>query len=96
MEYEVDKWDLEGSEELFKPLNKKNEKDVEGARDYCDEHEFLYGNHTCEPIWKKNGNLDKYEIVVHQNKKDKLKLIKKRDGKKKKKQKTKVFKSKQA
>ena len=28
MDYEIDKWDLEGSEELFKPLNRKNKKDL--------------------------------------------------------------------
>ena len=87
MEYEIDKWDLEGREDLYEPLNKKNEKDVKGTREYCDEHEFLYGNHTCEPKWKKNGDLDIYEIVVHKNKKTKLDFVKKRDGKKTKKKK---------
>ena len=65
MEYEIDKWDLEGSEQLFEPLNRKNKKDLRMVNEYCDEHEFLYGNHTCEPIWEeKTGNLKKYEILI--------------------------------
>jgi len=84
MEYEIDKWDLEGKKDLFKPLNKKNKKDVEGTRDYCDEHEFLYSNHTCEPIWERGtGNLDKYEIIVHPNKTTKRKFVENRNKKRK-------------
>ena len=89
MEYEVDKWDIDENSDLYKPLNKKNKRDVEMTREYCDEHEFLYGNHTCEPRWKRNGELDIYEIVIHPNKKAKLDFVKKRDGKSKKKKKKK-------
>ena len=82
MEYEIDKWDLEDIDD--KPLNKKNKKDVEMARDYCDEHEFMHSNHTCEPKWKwGQGDLDIYEIVLHPNKTAKLKLVKKRNKKRK-------------
>ena len=82
MEYEIDKWDLEGSEELFQSLNKKNKKDVEMARDYCDEHEFMYSNHTCEPKWKwGQGDLEKYEVTIHKNKKAKMKFVKERNKK---------------
>ena len=77
MQYEVDKWDIDENSDIFKPLNKKNKKDIEGTREYCDEHEFLYGNHTCEPIWEeKTGNLKKYEILVHTTKTKKRKFNK--------------------
>ena len=90
MQYEVDKWDIDENSDIFKPLNKKNKKDIEGTREYCDEHEFLYGNHTCEPIWEeKTGNLKKYEILVHTSKKEKRKFVELRDGKKRKKKKKK-------
>ncbi len=84
MEYDIDKWDLEDRKDLFEPLNKKNKKDVEGTRDYCDEHEFLYGNHTCEPIWERGtGNLKKYQIIVHSDKATKRKFVEKRNKKRK-------------
>ena len=79
MQYEVDKWDIDENSDIFKPLNKKNKKDIEGTREYCDEHEFLYGTHTCKPIWERGtGNLKKYEVVVHHSKKDKIKFVKNR------------------
>ena len=87
MNYEVDKWDLEDIDDT--PLNKKNKRDVEMAREYCDEHEQYYGGQTCEPTWKKNGDLDIYVRTVHHNKKDKLNFVKNRDGEKKKKTKKK-------
>ena len=87
MEYDVDKWDMEEFDD-YSVLNNKNPRDVEMAREYCDEHEFLYGNQTCEPVWDEvTGELKIYEIIVHQKKKDKLAFVKKRDGKKKKKKK---------
>ena len=49
MEYDVDKWDMEDFDDS--PMNNKNERDVKMAREYCDEHEFNYKNHTCEPTW---------------------------------------------
>lgn len=81
MEYEIDKWDMEDFDNA--PLNKKNIKDVESTRDYCDQHEFYYGNHTCEPTWKKNGDLDIYQIKVHENKTAKRKFVKQRNKKNK-------------
>ena len=87
MDYEIDKWDIEDIEDA--PFNKKNKDDLRMTREYCDEHEFLYGNQTCEPTWKKNGDLDIYEIIVHRNKKSKLDFVKKRNEKKTKKKKTK-------
>ena len=50
MQYDVDKWDIEENSDLYKPLNKKNKRDVEMVDEYCKEHEFLYGNQTCKPI----------------------------------------------
>ena len=94
--FEIDKkWDSDKFDEFdTSTLNKKNKEDVEGTREYCDRHEFYYGNHTCEPIWDDvTGDLSKYEIVVHQNKKDKLKFVKKRNEKKTMKKKAKKKKS---
>ena len=85
MQYEVDKWDMGDIDDT--PFNKKNKDDLRMTREYCDEHEFLYGSQTCEPTWKENGDLDIYEIIVHPNKKAKIEFVKKRDGKKKKKKK---------
>jgi len=79
MEYDVDKWDMEEFDTSV--LNNKNPRDVEMAREYCDEHEFLYGNHTCEPTWEENGDLDKYIIKIHDNKTAKLKFVKQRNKK---------------
>ena len=78
MQYDVDRWDIDEDDDIFKPLNKKNKKDLEGANEYCREHEHYYGSDTCEPIWKRGGDLDIYEIIVHPNKTAKRKCIKKR------------------
>ena len=80
MQYEIDKWDIDENADIFKSLNKKNKRDVEMVDEYCKEHEFLYSNQTCEPIWERGtGDLDKYEVIVHLKKKDKLDFVKKRD-----------------
>ena len=76
MEYDMDKLDMEDIDN--KPLNKKNKKYLESANEYCREHERYYGNQTCEPTWKRGGDLDGYEIIVHLNKKARKKFIKKR------------------
>ena len=69
MEYDVDRT----------ILNNKNERDVEMAREYCDEHESAYKEDTCEPIWKKNGELDKYMVEIHESRKAQEEFIKKRN-----------------
>tara|TARA_R100001082_G_scaffold41399_1_gene21995 strand:+ start:529 stop:804 length:276 start_codon:yes stop_codon:yes gene_type:complete len=79
MEYEVDKWDMEDFDDSV--LNNKNPRDVEMAREYCDEHEFYYKNHTCEPTWEDNGDLDKYIILLHENQKKRDAFVKKRNKK---------------
>ena len=81
MEYDVDKWDLEDIDDT--PLNKKNKRDVEMVREYCNEHEAYYGSQTCEPIWKRGGDLSIYEIIVHPNKTTKRKFVEKRNKKRK-------------
>ncbi len=42
------------------------------ARDYCDDHERVYSEHKCKPIWCGDcGYLSKYEIFVDWDKKAK-------------------------
>ena len=62
-------------------LNNKNERDVEMAREYCDEHEFYYKEHTCEPRWHENGDLDTYIVTLHHNIKEKKEFVKERNKK---------------
>ena len=82
MEYDVDRWDIDENDEIFKPLNKKNKKDLEGINEYCREHEQYYGEHTCEPKWKwGQGDLEMYEVVLHPNKTAKMKFVKERNKK---------------
>ena len=63
-------------------FNKDNERHVEMAREYCDEHEFLYSTHTCEPTWDENGDLDIYLVTLHENQKIRDAFVKKRNKKK--------------
>ena len=60
-------------------LNNKNERHVEMAREHCDEHEFLYSTHTCEPTWEENGDLDIYLVQLHDNQKVRDAFVKKRN-----------------
>ena len=69
MEYDVDRT----------ILNNKNERDVEIAREYCDEHESAYKEDTCEPTWKKDGELDIYMVKLHENQRVRDAFIKKRN-----------------
>ena len=62
-------------------LNNKDERDVEMAREYCDEHESAYHTHTCKPTWKKDGDLDMYMVKLHENQKERDAFIKKRNKK---------------
>ena len=68
-------------EEQRSVLNNKSERDVEMAREYCDEHEFFYKTHTCEPTWKKDGDLDIYIVKLHENQKERDAFVKKRNDK---------------
>ena len=62
-------------------LNNNNKRDIEMAREYCDEHEFYYKEHTCEPTWKDNGDLDMYVVTLHDSIKAKKEFVKKRNKK---------------
>ena len=62
-------------------MNKKNPRDVEMAREYCDEHEYRYQRHSCEPTWKENGDLDIYLVTLHENQKKRDTFVKKRNKK---------------
>jgi len=79
MEYDIDNWDYEEMDRTI--LNNKSERDVEMAREYCDEHEFSYKAHTCEPTWKKDGELDIYMVTLHENQKVRDAFVKKRNKK---------------
>tara|TARA_A100001201_G_C4020095_1_gene180329 strand:- start:48 stop:299 length:252 start_codon:yes stop_codon:yes gene_type:complete len=68
-------------DEIQSVLNNKNPRDVEMAREYCDEHEFYYKNHSCEPTWEDNGDLDKYIVLLHENQKIRDSFVKKRNKK---------------
>ena len=43
-----------------------------------------YKNHTCEPQWEENVDLDKYIVTLHENQKKRDAFVKKRNKKKKK------------
>ena len=77
MEYDIDDYD----ETDRTNLNNKRERDVEMAREYCDEHESAYHTHTCKPTWEKGGDLDKYMVKLHENQKVRDAFIKKRNDK---------------
>ena len=79
MEYDIDNYDFEDYDDS--PLNNKNERDVKMAREYCDEHEASYHTHTCEPTWKKDGELDIYLVKLHENQKVRDAFVKKRNKK---------------
>ena len=77
MEYDIDDY-----EEIDRTtLNNKSERDVEMAREYCDEHEFSYKSHTCEPTWKKDGELDRYMVKLHENQRVRDAFVKERNKK---------------
>ena len=75
MEYDIDDY-----EEIDRTtLNNKSERDVKMTREYCDEHEAYYNSHTCEPTWKKDGDLDRYMIELHENQRVRDAFVKKRN-----------------
>ena len=57
-------WELDKFEEEYPSMHNKNKRDVELAKDHCEEHERIYGS-LCEPKWcKECGHLHIYEITV--------------------------------
>ena len=79
MEFDVDDWEFDEFDDTA--LNNKNPRDVEMVREYCDEHEFSYKSHTCEPTWKKDGELDRYMVKLHENQRVRDAFVKERNKK---------------
>ena len=52
--------------------NKKDgtptEYDVVRAKEFCLKHKMVYPHHICEPIWDKNGVIERYNIIVNHRK----------------------------
>ena len=70
-------WKLESGREL-PTLHKDIEQDVKLAKEYCENHTFVYGN-ECEPIWcKECGYLDKYIVTISENSKENPKFDKRK------------------
>ena len=46
-------------------LHKKNKLYVKMAKDYCEQHEFMYSPDKCKPVWcKKCGYLEIYRVII--------------------------------
>ena len=57
-------WELDRFEEEYPSSHKKNKIDVKRAKEYCEDHERIYGS-KCKPIWcEECGHLKIYEIIV--------------------------------
>ena len=57
-------WELDIHEEEYPSLHKKNKKDRELTKEYCEDHERIYGS-LCEPVWcDECGHLRIYSITV--------------------------------
>ena len=39
--------------------------DIIRAKEFCLKHEMVYPHHKCEPVWDKNGVLERYNIIVN-------------------------------
>ena len=51
-------------------LYKKKRMDRKLTKEYCEEHEMLYSNTRCKPLWRKCcGILDHYVITIIDTKK---------------------------
>ena len=54
------------------------EEDVKLAKEYCENHAFVYGN-ECEPIWcEECGHLDKYLVTITETSKENPKFDKRK------------------
>ena len=57
-------WELDKFESEHPSLHKKNKIDIKLTKEYCEEHERIYGS-LCTPKWcKECGHLQIYEIIV--------------------------------
>jgi hypothetical protein len=70
-------WRFDSGREL--PVLHKNIKsDVKLAKEYCENHTFVYGD-ECKPIWcKECGYLDIYLVKVNHNSKKEPKFDKRK------------------
>jgi hypothetical protein len=70
-------WKFDNGREL-PILHKDIEEDVKLAKEYCENHTFVYGN-ECEPIWcEECGYLDKYIVTISENSKENPKFDKRK------------------
>ena len=70
-------WRFDNGRELS-ILNKNIEQDVKLAKEYCENHTFIYGS-DCEPIWcEECGYLDKYVATISENSKENPKFDKRK------------------
>ena len=70
-------WKLDNGREL-PILNKDIEQDVKLAKEYCEDHTFIYGS-DCEPKWcGECGYLDKYIVTISEKSKENPNFDKKR------------------
>ena len=59
-------------------LHKKNKKDIKLTKEYCEDHERIYGS-KCTPKWcKECGYLDKYIVTISENSKENPKFDKRK------------------
>ena len=57
-------WELDKFESEHPSLHKKNEIDLKLTKEYCEDHERIYGS-LCTPKWcEECGHLRIYEIIV--------------------------------
>ena len=57
-------WELDEFEKESPSMYKKNKRDVELAKEYCEDHQRIYGS-KCTPKWcKECSHLHIYEIIV--------------------------------
>ena len=57
-------WELDKFESENPSLHKKNKIDKKLTKEYCEDHERIYGS-KCKPIWcKECGHIYIYEIIV--------------------------------
>ena len=63
-------WRFDNGRELS-ILNKNIEQDVKLAKEYCEDHTFIYGS-DCEPIWcEECGHLKIYQVTLTDRSKNK-------------------------
>ena len=57
-------WELDDYEKESPSLHKKNKRDRELTKEYCEDHKRIYGS-KCKPIWcEECGYLDIYQVTI--------------------------------